>query len=262
MYYLKMIFFWFVFLWHLASVNKFARKYKRDPNYYPPQQRNDFLIKKTKIFLWFFNIKLNVEGYENIGKGPAILCPNHKSNIDPIVLFYSLKKQTKEQGVYNKIPTFLAKMELTKKRIIKKTLSLLDTFYVDRNDLRQSIKSLNEFGSFVKQNQTFGVIFPEGMRVKEDGLGEFKNGAFKVALSNYLPIVPVAITDTRGSLDKKRWKKFEITVKFLPQIKPNTMLTMEPRAVAGKVKETIHEALVEMKDSAVGIRESATKEEK
>ncbi|MGV2392835.1 UNVERIFIED_CONTAM: lysophospholipid acyltransferase family protein [Campylobacter lari] len=188
---------------------------------------------------------MEVEGYENLGKGPAILVPNHKSNIDPIAILVALKKQTKEEGIMNKIPTFLAKKELSKKRIVKNALSILDTFYIDRTNIRDSLKQLNAFGSYVKDKRTFGVIFPEGTRVKSDELGEFKPGAFRVALKNYLPIVPVAITNSKDSINPKRVKTLVITVKFLTPLKPNNFITMDENAIATKTKFAIEGALNE-----------------
>ncbi|MBZ4204194.1 1-acyl-sn-glycerol-3-phosphate acyltransferase [Mycoplasma sp. U97] len=243
MFIIKMFFFWWYFLWHLWRINVFAKKYRKDPEGYYPQYRNSWLINKVKLFLWFYSIKVKVEGYENIPKGPVLLTPNHKSYLDPIVLIYALKKQSKEETERNRIGTFLAKIELSKKKIMRNLLSLIDTFYINRENIRQSVKVLNEFGLFVKQNSTCGVIFPEGHRIEDEGLGEFKNGAFKVAVSNYLPIVPVVIWDTRKALSACRMKKRVITVKFLPAMKPNNFLTMDSHVIANRVKTNIEGAL-------------------
>ncbi|CBH41035.1 lysophospholipid acyltransferase family protein [Mycoplasmopsis agalactiae] len=243
MFIIKMIFLWWLVLWYWWRINAFARKYRKDPSFYHPQQRNDWLLKKARFFLWLYGVKLVVEGYDNIPKGAVILAPNHKSNIDPVLVLCALRKQTKEENVRNKIPTFLAKIELSKKRTIRNLLSLIDTIYVDRDNPRDGIKKINEFGAFVKKNSTCGVIFPEGTRVVEDELGDFKAGAFKVAVSNYLPIVPVAISDSRDGLNVKRMKSIKIKVTFLPALKPASFITMEPVVIAENVKGMIKGAL-------------------
>ncbi|MCE6061915.1 1-acyl-sn-glycerol-3-phosphate acyltransferase [Mycoplasmopsis agalactiae] len=243
MFIIKMIFLWWLVLWYWWRINAFARKYRKDPSFYHPQQRNDWLLKKARFFLWLYGVKLVVEGYDNIPKGAVILAPNHKSNIDPVLVLCALRKQTKEENVRNKIPTFLAKIELSKKRTIRNLLSLIDTIYVDRDNPRDGIKKINEFGAFVKKNSTCGVIFPEGTRVVEDELGDFKAGAFKVAVSNYLPIVPVAISDSRDGLNVKRMKSIKIKVTFLPALKPASFITMEPIVIAENVKGMIKGAL-------------------
>ncbi|MCE6079218.1 1-acyl-sn-glycerol-3-phosphate acyltransferase [Mycoplasmopsis agalactiae] len=243
MFIIKMIFLWWLVLWYWWRINAFARKYRKDPTFYHPQQRNDWLLKKARFFLWLYGVKLVVEGYDNIPKGAVILAPNHKSNIDPVLVLCALRKQTKEENVRNKIPTFLAKIELSKKRTIRNLLSLIDTIYVDRDNPRDGIKKINEFGAFVKKNSTCGVIFPEGTRVVEDELGDFKAGAFKVAVSNYLSIVPVAISDSRDGLNVKRMKSIKIKVTFLPALKPASFITMEPVVIAENVKSMIKGAL-------------------
>lgn len=243
MFIIKMIFFWWIFLWNMWRVSVYARKYRKNPDYYHPMQRYNWLLKKAKLFLWFFSVKVKVEGYENIGKGPTILTPNHKSNIDPIIMLYALQKQTKEEGVEHKIPTFIAKKELSQKRITRQVLSLLDTFYLNKDNIRESIAALKDYGKYVKERLTFGVIFPEGTRVKEKELGEFKSGAFKVAAERYLPIVPVSISDTRDALNVKRMKKCTITVRFLNAMKPNNFIGMDYGAIAARVKENIERSL-------------------
>ncbi|EIN14802.1 1-acyl-SN-glycerol-3-phosphate acyltransferase [Mycoplasmopsis agalactiae 14628] len=243
MFIIKMIFLWWLVLWYWWRINAFARKYKKDPTFYHPQQRSDWLLKKARFFLWLFGVKLVVEGYDNIPRGAVILAPNHKSNIDPVLVLCALRKQTKEESARNKIPTFLAKVELSKKRTIRNLLSLIDTIYVDRDNPRDGIKKINEFGAFVKKNSTCGVVFPEGTRVENDELGDFKAGAFKIAVSNYLPIVPVAISDSRDGLNVKRMKSIKIKVTFLPALKPASFITMEPVVIAENVKSMIKGAL-------------------
>ncbi|WP_406615272.1 lysophospholipid acyltransferase family protein [Mycoplasmopsis hyopharyngis] len=245
----KMIFLWPSFVWKWLRLMWKAKSYKRNPDGLFPMERNDLLLKYSKKLIKWFNIKLNVEGYENLpNNGPVLLIPNHKSNIDAILVLAALESKRKSEGIPNKMPCFLAKSELQKSKTTKNVLSLLDTIYIDRNNIRASLASLNEFGKFIKDYQRFGVIFPEGARIYEDGLGEFKPGAFKVALKEYLPIIPVAITDTRDALNKKRSKKLPITVKFLPQIKPNNFLSMDTKFLAEKVKGLIANELENLKE--------------
>ncbi|MCT4469834.1 lysophospholipid acyltransferase family protein [Mycoplasma sp. HS2188] len=240
---IKMIFLWWHFLWCLWRLRAQARKYRRQPNDLTPQQRNDYLLKRARQILWYFNVKLEVTGYDDLPKSPAILMPNHKSNMDPVILLAALRKTNHAKQGGNKIPTFLAKIELKKKGIVKNALELLDTIFINRQDIRQSVKALKTYGDFIKSNKRYGVIFPEGTRIKEDGLGEFKAGAVKVAQSQYLSIIPVAISDTRDALNKNRAKKLVVKVNFLKAIKPGEFLSMENQAVASRVKTLIEKAL-------------------
>lgn len=242
-YHLKMFLTWWIWLWRIYRISVYARKYRRTPDYYTPQQRYDWLLKKVKKYLKLYNIKVTVEGYDNLPKAPCLLIPNHKSNADALILMEALSKKTASKEEMNKIATFLAKKELSKKAVVKSALNLIDSIYIDRNNFRDAFESLTKFGTFVKENRTYGVIFPEGTRVEEDGLGQFKSGAFKVAISHYLPIVPVVISDTRKALNKNRWKKQEFKVKFLNPIKPSTFMSMDPGALADRVKSLMEREL-------------------
>ncbi|MBU4690368.1 1-acyl-sn-glycerol-3-phosphate acyltransferase [Mycoplasma sp. ES3157-GEN-MYC] len=239
----KMVFLWWHFLWCLWRLKAMVRKYRRMPDELTPQQRNDYLLKRAKQLLWYFNVKINVEGYSDLPKSPALLLPNHKSNIDPLIILAALEKKDFAMLGGNKIPTFLGKIELKRKKFASGVLELLDTIFINRQDLRQSLKSLNEFGDFVKNNKRYGVIFPEGTRITTDELGEFKAGAIKVAQSQYLTIVPVSISDTRQALNKNRGKKLLVNVKFLKPIKPADFLAMDNLAIANRVKNEIEMSL-------------------
>ncbi|TQC54042.1 1-acyl-sn-glycerol-3-phosphate acyltransferase [Mycoplasmopsis mucosicanis] len=239
----KMIFLWWHFLWCMWRLNANARKYRRLNDEFPLQRRSDYLLKRVKQLLWYFNVKVDVSGLENLPKAPAILMPNHKSNIDPLLIIAALEKKDYSRQGGNKIATFLAKIELQKRRIVRNTLELIDTVFINRANPRQSVLAIKKLGDFVKTKKTYGVVFPEGTRIKEDGLGEFKGGAVAVAQSHYLPIVPVAISDTRDALNKHRHKKLIIKVEFLKSLKPVEFIKMERQSIANKVKESIEKVL-------------------
>ena len=71
--------------------------------------------------------------------------------------------------------------------------------FVQRDDLRASVRALNDATAIVESGKSF-VIFPEGTRYKgeEGGAGEFKAGAFRIAVKTGAPVVPVAITGARA----------------------------------------------------------------
>lgn len=245
----QMFFKWPQALWMILKLKRIATKYRRNPGIYTPLQRNNILLKYTKRLLKYYNINLEIQGYENLpNNGPILLTPNHKSNMDPLLILAALESKDPTKQILNKMPCFLAKKDLLNKKLVRQTLSILDTFYIDRNDIRTSLKSLDDFGNFVKEHKRYGVIFPEGRRVYEDGLDEFKSGAFKVALKQYMSIVPVAITDTRDAQNHKRSKKLKVIVKFLTPIKASSAISMDAKFLAEKVKQNIEEALTELQN--------------
>ncbi|APJ38556.1 lysophospholipid acyltransferase family protein [Mycoplasmopsis pullorum] len=238
---LKKILFGPIWLIRMMRINSQARKYRRTPDMLTEQQRNDFLLKYAKKLLKLYRVKVEVQGYDNLpNNGGVILTPNHKSNADALIMLQALEKQSYEQSEVNKIPTFIAKQELLKKRLIRNAMSLIDTFAIDRNNFRQSLEVLGEFGRFVKMNKTYGVIFPEGTRVSTPNeLGEFKGGAFKVAQNEFLQVVPVTISNSSEAFNSKRAKKLVVTVTFHKPIKPMDFIGQEPKAVGERVRKIV-----------------------
>ena len=77
----------------------------------------------------------------------------------------------------------VAKEELEKIPLLNRWMKLLGCVFVQRDDLRASVRALNDATAIVESGRSF-VIFPEGTRYKgeEGGVGEFKNGAFRIAV--------------------------------------------------------------------------------
>ncbi|MBU6215607.1 MAG: 1-acyl-sn-glycerol-3-phosphate acyltransferase, partial [Acidobacteria bacterium] len=50
------------------------------------------------------------------------------------------------------------------------------------------------------------MIFPEGTRAVDGELGQFKDGAFRLAVETQLPILPLAVTGTKEALRKHDWR--------------------------------------------------------
>ena len=126
---------------------------------------------------------INVFGKENIPKDRnVVFISNHQGDFD-IAIFMALIP--KEKG-------FVAKIELNKIPILRTWMKYLGCVFMDRNDLKQSLKTINEAISFIKKGHSM-VIFPEGTRSKGDKMGDFKAGSFKLATKTNTPIIPVTI---------------------------------------------------------------------
>ncbi len=135
------------------------------------------LIPIYKLMFFF-----KVNGKENVPKkGAYIICSNHLSNHDPIMLGVSLRRQ-----IY-----YMAKAELFKNPIGGQIIRWLGAFPVQRG--AGDGKAINEAEEVVKKGRLLG-IFIEGTRSKT---GEFlrpKSGAAMVAQQMNVPVIPVCIT--------------------------------------------------------------------
>ena len=95
----------------------------------------------------------------------------------------------------------------------------LNCVFIDRNNTKDAIKSL----SFVGDNLDNGysmIIFPEGTRSKTTNLVKFRSGAFRLAVSKNVSIVPIALNGSREIFEANHnlIKPGNVTLKVLPKI--------------------------------------------
>lgn len=127
-------------------------------------------------------------GTENLPpEGPLIICSNHLSNYDPVILGASLKRDVK----------FMAKSELFKNPFLRIFITLLGAFPIERG--KGDISALNKFADMLKSGNAL-IIFPEGHRNKKGGTPlRFKSGVSLLAYKTHAVVLPVAIV-TKGKV--------------------------------------------------------------
>lgn len=177
--------------------------------------------------------RLVVEGQENIPKdGPCVFVGNHRSYYDIPLLLAALDAPH----------SILAKEELEKIPLLNRWMKLLGCVFVKRDDIRASVKALNDATAIVESGKSF-VIFPEGTRYKgeEGGAGEFKAGAFRIAIKTGAPVVPVAISGARSLFEAhgNRATPGSIRIRILPPIRTVGMSKAEQKQLPEAVRQTI-----------------------
>lgn len=118
--------------------------------------------------------------------GPVIICANHTSAMDPIVL-----AQVCDRKIY-----FMAKEELFNKPVLGFFVRKLDAFPVNRS--KTDLKSVRTAMSILKRGDVLG-IFPEGTRVKTVSADNIKEGVGMISNRTGAAILPVYI-DTEYKL--------------------------------------------------------------
>ena len=178
-------------------------------------------------------VSLSVEGLDNIPKDtPCVFVGNHRSYYDIPLLLVALDKP---HGI-------LAKEELEKIPLLNRWMKLLGCVFVQRDDVRASVRALNDATAIVQSGKSF-VIFPEGTRYKgeEGGAGEFKAGAFRIAIKTGVPVVPVAITGARALFENNgnRCHAGSVHIQVLPPIQTAGMSRAEQKQLPDAVRQTI-----------------------
>jgi 1-acyl-sn-glycerol-3-phosphate acyltransferase len=121
--------------------------------------------------------------------GACVVVPNHSSYLDGFVLTAALP------------PTiaFVAKRELAPQRFAGTLLRRLGAVFVERFDVERGARDARLIAASLARGERL-VVFAEGTFRREPGLLPLHMGAFVSAVSNGVPVVPVAIRGTRRML--------------------------------------------------------------
>lgn len=213
------------------------RKYAKHPEKYPIEKR----FKKVQSLLQRlsrgFNVRYIVEGKENIPSEVSCLISNHLSAYDPVALICVMDNPV----------TFVAKKELEKSPFIAKIITGIEGLFLDREDLKQSLRIMMKVEDDLKNKKDKNwIIFPEGTRNHDPmaNLKEFHHGTFRPAVKANVPIVPVAIYGTFRVLKRKpRYKKYPVFIKFLKPIYPEEYKDLKTPEIAKICQERIEQAI-------------------
>ncbi len=149
----------------------------------------------VKLLLKIFFRYEEVNKPKGIGNQRLIVCANHMSWLDPILLIASFDKR-----IY-----FMAKKELFQNKFMAMFYKSIGAFPIDRHGLdREALKKAEE----VLENEEVLGIFPEGTRIKkkEDISREnFNNGIAMLASRGNANILPIRI---KGNY--KPFKKMQV----------------------------------------------------
>ena len=164
-------------------------------------------VRAVVYFVYIIVYRFRVSGRENVPPGGTLVCANHTSLSDPILIALALT-------VGNR-PFFMAKAELFKISLFGNLLRQLGAFPVERkiSDLGAVKRTLN----LLKQGHKV-LMFPQGTRIPEAEITDIKSGAAMLALRTGCPILPVFITPGR----KMFINRIEISFgsPFVPEKKP------------------------------------------
>lgn len=151
-----------------------------------------------------------VSGLENIDPGKAyVIVANHRSLAD-IAVLYKTHMQFK----------WVAKESLFKLPFVGWSLYLTKHIKLSRGQFASIRKVYKEAAHWLKKDMSV-LFFPEGTRSDAGKMNRFQNGAFKLAIKENKPILPISIRGTREAIPKGSWifkTKVSAELKVLPSI--------------------------------------------
>src|SRR5262245_58466673 len=177
----------------------------------------DFVFPGAKlacrIFLRAAGARIHVDGLENLNRDRTYLfVANHQSLLDPPLIF----------GYLDHNVGAIAKKELLKIPFFKLGFPLGHVVPIDRSNPARAIESMKQGAQEMRRGHSL-MAFPEGTRSIDGAVNRFKKGTFLMALEAGVPVVPIAINDTRLVLRKGAEYCFpgEVYLQVLPPIETN-----------------------------------------
>lgn len=145
------------------------------------------------IFCFLFRIKTT--GKENIPDGAAVVCANHTSWLDPVVLAAGVGPR--------KHFRFMAKQEIFKNKIFAWLLHKIGVIPVNRENT--DLSTIRTCLKVLKNGEKL-MMFPEGTRISEEKADRenVKVGVGMIAARANAPIVPIYISGNKRLFKKTR----------------------------------------------------------
>ncbi|MEL7024836.1 MAG: lysophospholipid acyltransferase family protein [Pseudomonadota bacterium] len=169
-------------------------------------------------------------GWDLLPTGPCVVVANHASYLDGVLLFAYLRNGF----------SFVIKDEMQHVPLAGFVLRRIGQFFVEREHVQRSARSTRQVIRAAKEGRPIG-FFPEGTFTETPGLRRFRKGAFAVARSVELPVVPLVIQGTRGILPADRWLPHpgRISVEVLPIVDAPTVASRPPEQLMTEVRSAI-----------------------
>ncbi len=188
-----------------------------------------------RALAWLIPVSVTVEGGENAHqeRSYVVVC-NHQSAVDILVVYGWLKLDLK----------WVIKQELRKVPGIGIGCEKVGHIFVDRKNSDQARQAIA--AALDRLGNGIGIFFfTEGTRSPDGKLLPFKQGAFRLAIEQQLPVLPVTLIGTRDILPAKSLKPFPGRTRMVihPAIETDGLSLVQIDDLMNRTKQTISSAL-------------------
>lgn len=143
------------------------------------------------VFRWMFRVE--VRGVETLPRSGVLLCPNHSSNWDPLLMLAVLPIDYHLHA--------MAKDSLFRIPILSSIIRSCGGFPVARG--HSDIQAVKIALQTIKDGENL-MIFPEGTRVDYEGQVQAKGGVAMIAIRTGATMIPVYITPEKKLFHRVR----------------------------------------------------------
>ena len=168
-----------------------------------------FLLNEfSRLALALGGVHIHTTGLDKLPReGRFVLVSNHRFAFDPIV-FYAVMPQAEL--------AFLSKKENFSIFLVAQIMRKVLCLPVDRDNDRESLKSILKAIQFLKDDKASIAVFPEGKTNKTaDPLLPYRCGVFKIAQKANVPIVVCSLANSRAILKNMFRKRTDVYLDVL-----------------------------------------------
>ncbi len=223
-----------------------GRRYRKDKAVATPEERYLKVYKLVRNFLYWKNIKIDSLKDFKLPNKPLLFVANHKSNVDPLIIFKNVYEM---EGI--PYVSFIAKSEL-ENTYTGYIASLIDTIFIDRKDIRQLPEIIKATSKTLELKRSV-CVFLEGTRIYDsDSLGQFHSPILESAYHTHSSIQPIVLENTLGMLDRnhdsiKHNKPAKI--RYLKNINATSFVNIDRNILAKRLHDDMEKEYIKLKSN-------------
>jgi 1-acyl-sn-glycerol-3-phosphate acyltransferase len=179
--------------------------------------------------------------YPSNPRNPYVVVSNHQSHAD-IPVISRLPWEMK----------WVAKAELFRLPFVGWLMRLAGDIPVNREDGRSRAGVLVLARSILKDKCSV-MFFPEGTRSRDGRVLRFNEGAFRLAIKEQVPILPLALDGTQNALPKNNWRFGQadhIRLRILPEVPTEGLTGADVELLRDRVRTMIVEQIAVWRGTA------------
>ncbi len=180
-------------------------------------------------------VKVEVEGLEHVDPEQSyVVVANHQSQFDIPVIY----------GFCGLDLRWVMKAELNRVPFVASGCRAIGHIFVNRSDPDQARSAINQAIGRLRPG-TGILFFAEGTRSRSGRLLPFKKGAFRVAIDQQWPVLPMTVVGTRDVMpaDSVRIRPGRVRLVIHPPVRTEELDLGDLRALSRQVQDTIGRAL-------------------
>lgn len=189
----------------------------------------------ARLCAWATPIGVTVEGAEHAQRSRScVVASNHQSAYDILVLYGWLRLDLK----------WVMKQELRKIPAIGIGCEKAGHIFVERRNPKQAAQAIN--AALQRLDTGIGILFfPEGTRSPDGRLLPFKKGAFRTAIEQQIPLLPITLVGTRDILPARSLRLFPGKVRMVihPPIETAGMTVEQTEELLQRTRAVVSSAM-------------------